>query len=115
MLDCSCGPCTAWRAITNSSNAASGGGLIGFGFGFVTRLLLRGMQRWGASAEQQIALTVAGGYLVFYTANSPADVSGAGNCLQNLKPMQVPGCTASGQCLLCHGGNCLPSGSAIAD
>ena len=56
----------------------AGGGLIGFGFGFVTRLLLRGMQRWGASAEQQIALTVAGGYLVFYTANSPADVSGAG-------------------------------------
>jgi len=56
---------------------AAGGGLIGFGFGFVTRLLLRGMQRWGASAEQQIALTVAGGYLVFYTANSPADVSGA--------------------------------------
>ncbi len=53
-----------------------GGGLIGFGFGFITRLLLRVMQRWGASAEQQIALTVAGGYLVFYTANSPADVSG---------------------------------------
>ena len=57
--------------------AVAGGGLIGFGFGVVTRLLLRGMQRWGASAEQQIALTVAGGYLVFYTANSPANVSGS--------------------------------------
>ena len=54
----------------------AGGALIGLAFGISTRWLLRFLQRWGASAEQQIALTLAAGYLVFYTANSPAAVSG---------------------------------------
>ncbi len=54
----------------------AGGALIGFGFGVCTRLLLRIMRRWGATSEQQIAITLAGVYLAFYTANSPAHVSG---------------------------------------
>ena len=53
-----------------------GGGLIGFAYGVATRFILRFLQRFGATAEQQIALTLACGYLSFYTANSPAKVSG---------------------------------------
>jgi NhaP-type Na+/H+ or K+/H+ antiporter len=53
-----------------------GGGLIGIGYGIATRFTLRFLQRFGATAEQQIALTLACGYLSFYTANSPAKVSG---------------------------------------
>jgi len=55
---------------------AVGGGLVGFGFGICTRGILRGLQRFGASAEQQIALTLACGYLSFYVANAPCKVSG---------------------------------------
>ena len=55
---------------------AAGGSLIGIAFGIATRHILGILQRVGASAEQQIALTLAAGYLVFYTANSPAKVSG---------------------------------------
>lgn len=54
----------------------AGGGLVGFGFGICTRGILRGLQRFGASAEQQIALTLACGYLSFYVANAPCKVSG---------------------------------------
>ena len=49
---------------------------MGIGFGFCTRMILRGLQRFGASAEQQIALTLACGYLSFYVANAPCKVSG---------------------------------------
>lgn len=55
---------------------AAGGGLIGIGYGIATRFILRFLQRFGATAEQQIALTLACGYLSFYTANAPAKVSG---------------------------------------
>lgn len=55
---------------------ALGGFLIGMGFGVCTRTILRFLQRYGATDEQQIALTLALGYLVFYTANAPCKVSG---------------------------------------
>lgn len=54
----------------------TGGGLIGLAYGITTRFILRFLQRFGATAEQQIALTLACGYLSFYTANAPAHVSG---------------------------------------
>ena len=66
--------------LTGLSFLLPGGGLIGFGFGIATRFILRFLQRFGATAEQQIALTLACGYLSFYTANSPAEVSG-GSCV----------------------------------
>jgi NhaP-type Na+/H+ or K+/H+ antiporter len=62
-----------------------GGGLIGVGFGIATRFILRFLQRFGATAEQQIALTLACGYLSFYTANSPAKVSGVHCILHHLQ------------------------------
>lgn len=63
-------------ALMVSSFLLPGGGLIGIGYGMATRFILRFLQRFGATAEQQIALTLACGYLSFYTANSPAKVSG---------------------------------------
>lgn len=54
----------------------AGGGLIGLAFGIATRYTLRILQRFGASFEQQIALTFACGYLSFYVANAPASKSG---------------------------------------
>lgn len=54
----------------------AGGFCIGIAFGVCTRTILRFLQRYGATAEQQIALTLALGYLAFYTANAPCKVSG---------------------------------------
>ncbi len=50
--------------------------MIGMAFGVCTRAVLRRLQRYGATAEQQIALTLACGYLAFYVANAPCKVSG---------------------------------------
>jgi NhaP-type Na+/H+ or K+/H+ antiporter len=65
-------------ALMGLTISCPGGGLIGIGFGIATRFILRFLQRFGATAEQQIALTLACGYLSFYTANAPAKVSGGG-------------------------------------
>ena len=56
-------------------------------FGIGTRYVLRWMRHLGAGIEQQVALTFALGYLVFYTANGPAAVSGAREMLdkRNIK------------------------------
>ena len=56
--------------------ACAGGGLIGLGFGIAMRYVLRWMRHLGAGLEQQVAMTFAGGYLAYYTANAPAEVSG---------------------------------------
>ena len=40
------------------------------------RYVLRFLRRYGAGEDAQIALTLACAYLAFYTANSPAGVSG---------------------------------------
>lgn len=66
---------------------------MGVGFGFCTRMILRGLQRFGASAEQQIALTLACGYLSFYVANAPCKVSGEQGAAQLQPPcLQSPCC-----------------------
>jgi NhaP-type Na+/H+ or K+/H+ antiporter len=53
------------------------GALIGLAFGVAVRRLLWLMRYLGAGEEQQIALTFATAYLVFWVANAPAGVSGA--------------------------------------
>ena len=65
-------------AVNNKESVLlTGGFLIGMAFGIGTRYVLRWMRHLGAGIEQQVALTFALGYLVFYTANGPAAVSGA--------------------------------------
>ncbi len=73
----SCASCNIPLYLPDVLRASAGGGLIGLGYGVATRFILRFLQRFGATAEQQIALTLACGYLSFYTANAPAKVSGA--------------------------------------
>ena len=55
----------------------AGGAAIGLGFGIAMRYILRWMRHGGAGIEQQVALTFAVGYLSYYTANGPANFSGA--------------------------------------
>ena len=74
-----CSDITA-RRVTTHFLAVTGGGLIGVGFGLATRFTLRFLQRFGATSEQQIALTLASGYLSFYVANAPCKVSGGDGC-----------------------------------
>ena len=53
------------------------GGLgIGIAFGIACRYILRFMRYMNASIDQQVGLTLALAYLSYYTANSPARVSG---------------------------------------
>jgi NhaP-type Na+/H+ or K+/H+ antiporter len=49
---------------------AFGGLLFGVAFGLLAHWLLKFMRRHRAGIDQQVALTLAGGYLSFYTANS---------------------------------------------
>lgn len=49
---------------------ALGGLLFGVAFGVLAHALLKFMRRHRAGIDQQVALTLAGGYLSFYTANS---------------------------------------------
>lgn len=49
---------------------ALGGFLFGVAFGLVAHWVLKFMRRHRAGIDQQVALTLAGGYLSFYTANS---------------------------------------------
>ena len=48
------------------------------------RYVLRWMRHGGAGIEQQVALTFAVGYLSYYTANAPANVSGLQPAMQKL-------------------------------
>lgn len=54
----------------------AGGFAFGLAFGWVTQMMLRYMRRHGLGREQQIALTLAMGYMVYYVANSPGKASG---------------------------------------
>lgn len=49
---------------------ALGGFLFGVAFGVLAHWILKFMRRHRAGIDQQVALTLAGGYLSFYTANS---------------------------------------------
>ena len=49
---------------------ALGGFLFGVAFGLLAHWVLKFMRRHRAGIDQQVALTLAGGYLSFYTANS---------------------------------------------
>ena len=49
---------------------AIGGFLFGVAFGLLAHWVLKFMRRHRAGIDQQVALTLAGGYLSFYTANS---------------------------------------------
>ena len=60
----------------------TGGAAIGLAFGIAMRYVLRWMRHGGAGIEQQVALTFAVGYLSYYTANAPANFSGASGKLQ---------------------------------
>ncbi len=59
----------------------AGGALIGLAFGIAMRYVLRWMRHLGAGIEQQVAMTFACGYLSYYTANAPAEVSGEMSCV----------------------------------
>lgn len=48
-----------------------GGFGIGIAFGWLTKWLLTLLRSQGAKAPQEMALTVAMAYLVFYLANAP--------------------------------------------
>jgi NhaP-type Na+/H+ or K+/H+ antiporter len=50
---------------------ATGGVCLGLLCGVATRLVLKWMHRRGHKAPEQLALTVAMAYLVFYVANGP--------------------------------------------
>lgn len=63
--------------------------MIGMAFGVCTRAVLRRLQRYGATAEQQIALTLACGYLAFYVANAPCKVSGGLQHVLAARPCDV--------------------------
>ena len=56
--------------IADMLKLALGGFLFGVAFGVVAHWILKFMRRHRAGIDQQVALTLAGGYLSFYTANS---------------------------------------------
>ena len=49
----------------------AGGFAIGIAFGWLTKWLLTLLRSKGAKAPEEMALTVAMAYLVFYLANAP--------------------------------------------
>ena len=55
---------------------AAGGAGVGLAAGMATRRLLRALRWHGAAASQQVAAITAMGYLGFYLANAPLQVSG---------------------------------------
>ena len=56
--------------IADMLKLAIGGFLFGVAFGLLAHWVLKFMRRHRAGIDQQVALTLAGGYLSFYTANS---------------------------------------------
>lgn len=52
------------------------GFLLGCVFGFLTRVLLRVMRRFGAGRDQEVALTLAMAYLCYWVTASPCRGSG---------------------------------------
>ena len=74
-------------SVSSAVNFHAGGAAIGLGFGIAMRYILRWMRHGGAGIEQQVALTFAVGYLSYYTANAPANFSGARWYLAVLKTL----------------------------
>lgn len=72
---------------------SAGGLLVGLTLGYVTLRLLRLLRWHGASTFQEVAAIQALGYLAFYVANAPLQVSGAG---------PSTGAAAKVACCLCH-------------
>lgn len=52
------------------------GFLLGYAFGFLTRVLLRLMRQVGAGRDQEVALTLAMAYLCYWVTGSPCKGSG---------------------------------------
>jgi len=52
------------------------GFLMGYAFGFLTRMMLRVMRRFGAGRDQEVALTLAMAYLAYWVTSSPCQGSG---------------------------------------
>ena len=69
------------------ANLYAGGLGIGLAFGIACRYILRFMRWMNATIDQQVSLTLALAYLSYYTANSPARVSG----IPHLKERLIPG------------------------
>lgn len=63
-------PCTQMLVL------ALGGVGVGLACGVLMHMLMRWMARTGTHTDVVLALTLAGGYLSFYVANAPCQVSG---------------------------------------
>lgn len=76
VLDDTAGPQSgagvAGLVIANMLKLAVGGAAIGLAVSAAAHAVLRWMRRRGAGVDHQVALTLAGGYLSFYGANSVA-------------------------------------------